>query len=216
VIRQAEQRVLERRTAALPAIPPLDQVLTPEQLERVRTVRDYQDHLQRNFPVTPFTAEQVQARVDAYLRGEGHAAASLPPDGRPVRTDRVLHIVMGLPGAGKTTALTDPLRDRYSARMIDSDMIKPDLPGYRGGFGTQLLHTTSGQVADAVLAASMSRGENLVYSTIGRTPDSVYQTIEQARAAGYRAAFMLEPTRVPSIQPPPEQNRGSSFLPPIH
>lgn len=188
LLKKAENKLLERRALDLPPIPKIDKVLNAEELKVAAEIDRQQQELQNlEGAKQKLSADQVQARVDAYFRGDGHARGSTPPGGT-VRNDKVIHIVMGLPGAGKTSAITDPLVARYGARLVDSDKIKPDLPGYRNGMGNQLLHEPSGQVADAVLAASLARGENLVYSTIGRTPESVYLNIEQARAHGYRVA----------------------------
>lgn len=190
-LRSAEEKFIEVKAKEMAPIPALDKVLTPEQVKVAKWVGEQQTALEEKVGVAKeLPSEVLKQKVDAYMRGEGHAAKSLPPGGT-VRADKVIHIVMGLPGAGKTSAITEPLAARYGARLIDSDMIKPDLPGYRGGMGNQLLHTPSGQIADAVLAEGLARGENLVYSTIGRTPDSVYATIEQARAQGYRVAVHL-------------------------
>lgn len=176
-----------------PAIATLDKVLTPQQLKNVKEILDYQEYLAKNPPADhgPLSDNDIAKLKADYLAGKGRAAESLPPNGQPIKMEKTIHIVMGLPGSCKTSVRTGPLCEEYGARLIDADYIKPEIPNYRRGFGNQAVHDTSSQIADELRADCMKRGENIVISTIGRNPTSVIETIEQARAMGYKVAVHL-------------------------
>ncbi len=112
------------------------------------------------------------------------------PGGVP-KQEKVLHIVVGPPGAGKSSSLVDPLAREYGAVVVDSDHIKPTLPGYDKGLGTNKVHPDSAEINKRVLAKAMENGDNLVYPQLGRDEASMRKLIEEARAKGYKVAIHL-------------------------
>ena len=170
--------------------PPLKEsdILKPDELARYKAIKEQQDALGKK-PLEMEDAE-IARRVDGYLKGEGHAKESLPPDG-VVKKGKTLHIVLGAPGAGKSKSIVEGLQKDYGARLIDSDLIKPDLPGYKGGLGTQIVHPVSDKIATAVRNKAYAEGENIVQPVIGRTYEGIHAMIRQARANGYDVAIHL-------------------------
>lgn len=187
---RAEESMINDRTSRMPAIPSRDEIFSRQELIRLREIEYFQRHLERIEGSSRLSEQQVTERVAAYRRGEGAARETLPPGGT-VRQDRVLHLVVGLPGAGKSSALVNPLQERYGARLIDTDQVQPDLPGYRNGLGNSLVRGAGAQVTERLYTESLSRGENIVYPTLGGYPDFLHSLIERARAQGYRVAIHL-------------------------
>lgn len=185
-IEYVERLELERRGGK----PPLQDsdVLNPDQLARYKAIKERQDALGTK-PVE-LTPDQVNALADSYLRGEGHAKESLPPDGQ-VKRGKTMHIVLGAPGAGKSGAIVSRLQSENGCRLIDSDLVKGDMPGYQGGLGTQVVHLASDKVATQVRSRALANGDNIVQPIIGRNPELVHAIIRQARANGYDVAIHL-------------------------
>ncbi|MDZ4833788.1 MAG: zeta toxin family protein [Candidatus Melainabacteria bacterium] len=181
-----EHLELERRGGKSPLKE--SDVLNPDQLARYKEIKAQQDALGKK-PVE-LTEPEINALVEAYMKGEGHAKESLPPDG-VVKKGKTLHIVLGAPGAGKSKSIVDGLQKEYGARLIDSDLIKPDIPGYKGGLGTQIVHPVSDRIATTVRNQAYAAGENIVQPVIGRTFEGIHAMIRQARAQGYDVAIHL-------------------------
>lgn len=185
-VKHVEAQELARRGGK----PPLkvEEVLKPDQLERYKAIQEKQKAL-GDAPLKLADTE-IASRAEAYMKGEGHAKESLPTDG-VIKRGKTLHIVLGAPGAGKSKSIVDGLKDKYGARLIDSDLIKPDLPGYKGGLGTQTTHLASDAVATAVRDRAYANGENIVQPVVGRTYEGIHAMIRRARANGYDVAIHL-------------------------
>ncbi|WP_439813975.1 zeta toxin family protein [Zavarzinia sp. CC-PAN008] len=111
-------------------------------------------------------------------------ARDTPEDGR------ILDIVMGPPGAGKST-FVDPLKARRKARVVDSDDAKAELPEFEGGIGANAVHAESAAIASRMLTRAIEAGDNIVYPTVGRDADALLRLAERATAAGYSVRLHL-------------------------
>lgn len=98
-------------------------------------------------------------------------------------------IVMGLPAAGKSSAVVNELKEKFGSFEFDNDEIKKLLPGY-GEYGAAYVHNDSKAVQKYAMEAfkkggSLS-GANLAIPIIGSEISSVDDKwIKPLREAGY-------------------------------
>jgi predicted ABC-type ATPase len=123
------------------------------------------------------TEEREQLRADIVRRLYGRGAAF---------KQREAWIVLGLPGAGKSTALVQPLARQHGALVIDSDLAKPLLPEYRDGIGARAVHLESDLIGVRVLNRAIENGDNIVNAVVGRSAQGLDVRIDLLRQAGYR------------------------------
>lgn len=106
-------------------------------------------------------------------------------------------LVIGPPGAGKTTAVVQQLKDTYGAQEIDSDIVKRHLPEYNGGNGSSILHEESalmvegehgppsGKFPKGWLQRAIEAGDNIALPQIGKNTDKIKRQIEILHKLGY-------------------------------
>ena len=183
---------MEAERGKRPAIPEMKDIFNPAELAKIKAVADAQDALPRLKALPP---EEHAAKVDEFYK----LFAGEVPGGGPPAQEKVLHIVVGPPGSGKTSTLVDPLAKDYRALVVDSDRIKPTLPGYTAdfqgkpevGLGTNAVHHPSSMVANDVLQRAMQNGDNIVYPILGRVPESLIDITMRAKAQGYKVALHI-------------------------
>ena len=108
-----------------------------------------------------------------------------------VKKERIAHIVIGLPAAGKSSVLVNPLSESYAARVVDCDMAKAMLPEYDGGIGANAVHLESKDISDEVLKNSLQNGENIVYPIVGASYNKLLGTIASIKDKGYTVYLHL-------------------------
>ena len=109
----------------------------------------------------------------------------------PVNRDRRADIVIGVPAAGKSSVLVDPLSQRYGSRVIDSDMAKALLPEYDSGKGASAVHRESSMIRDQLLDQAMDQGDNLVWPQVGGDLKSLIEEIQMLKDEGYQVNLHL-------------------------
>lgn len=156
---------------------PLAAVLTPEQISKVHEFRKIEQQLRDSY--VPLTESERQRLVDETY-GTGAE-----------RKERIVHIVMGPPGSGKSSHLVEPLAERFGAMVIDSDKVKPKINGYADGLGTNVVHLDSAQVINQVVERAIANGDNLVYPQLGRNLEAMQRLIKKFQEQGYRVGIHL-------------------------
>jgi predicted kinase len=146
-----------------------------ENLKFYRTLKAEGDKL----PVTRYTAEQIEQATKSFY-GKGSP-----------RKERVLHLVIGPPGSGKSSVVVDPLAEKYGAMIVDSDHIKPHIPGYNKGIGGNAVHEVSANIASQILVKAMASGDNIVHPTTGYCPEYIMELVNTAKAKGYKVGVHL-------------------------
>lgn len=103
-----------------------------------------------------------------------------------IQCDKRMDIVIGLPAAGKSSALAEPISELCQSRIIDSDEAKKRLPEYNNGWGAGVVHTESQNIADLQFNEAISKGENIVYPRVGGDCDEMKKYISDAKKQGYK------------------------------
>jgi hypothetical protein len=97
-------------------------------------------------------------------------------------------IILGLPGAGKST-FSEPLR-LAGTLEIDNDLAKEKLPEFSGGLGARAVHEEAGAITDDVLARATANGDNIVWPRID-SPEKVLQDTQKLVSQGYTVHVIL-------------------------
>jgi len=176
------------RAAEIPQKPSMETTFTPGELTEIAEM----ERTQASMKVLKLTSEEVEAEAAARYAAE------------TVRQEKVLDIVIGPPGSLKSSALVEPLQAERGARVIDSDPIKLDLPGYADGLGADAVHKASSEIAVAILGKALRNGDNIVLPKLGATPESLETLIAVAKERGYKVNLHLADV-------PPEVSARRSF-----
>lgn len=155
----------------------LTDVLTPEEIQNVKQFRADEAELRKRYVPLSSEAKQQMA-IEEY--GDGAAIKG-----------KVFHIVIGPPGSGKTTYFGDTLVKRFGAMMLDSDTVKPKLPGYEHGLGTNVVHPDSADIINMKMEMGFANGDNMISFELGRFPDMLEKKIKLAESHGYQVAVHL-------------------------
>ena len=121
---------------------------------------------------------QVKARENALRRGSysGEDANGNAQYNGPVKQERRMDIVIGLPGSGKSSVYSEGLSALHQARISDVDDVRPDIPEY-DGTNSWLVHKEAKRIAETALAEMMERGDNIVLSILGDNAEKLRDRI---------------------------------------
>lgn len=148
----------------------------------------------------PYTPEEMQQRVTPErfaLQQEIQedlmdlgSFSGLDKDGNAVYDGAVaqgkrLDIVIGPPAAGKSSALVNPISQKYQSRVLDSDMVKERLPEYQGGLNSGYLHTESRYIWEQIKHEAMANGDNIVLPVVGHSIDGILTDAANFKNQGY-------------------------------
>lgn len=125
--------------------------------------------------------KRLQKMGSAVIQDDGSVALT-----GEVRCDKRLDIIIGLPAAGKSSAVADPISERFKSRIIDCDEAKKMLPGYDGGWGTQAVHFESQKISNKQMEEALEKGENIAYPRVGAGYDVMEKVINNAKTFGYK------------------------------
>lgn len=164
-IREA-QRLTERRGSSLDANPPGTNSLVDTRRERMAERLLNAEHGSAVFEngkikkingVEQFTGEVEQGR---------HAC-----------------IVIGRPAGGKSRVFANPLSNRYKARILDADTVKPWLDGFDDGYGAGYVQDESSLIMEMAFEKAIARGDNVIIPKIGG--GSIVDLANRMKSAGY-------------------------------
>lgn len=109
-----------------------------------------------------------------------------------IKTERRIDLVIGVPAAGKSSVLVNPLSEQYNSRVIDSDMAKELLPEFNNGLGANAVHKESQNIIDDVLYKALVNGENIVHPIVGGGKlESLVDKISYFKEKGYSVYLNL-------------------------
>lgn len=161
-----------------------------ETIDNLKEMKEAYSHVSKGISThTLSNREEIQADVLEKLQKMGSAvtknngAVSFLGD---IQCDKRLDIVIGLPAAGKSSALAEPISGICQSRIIDSDEAKKLLPEYSNGWGAGIVHKESQQISEKQLKKVMSKGENIVYPRVGGDCEELKNYISKAKKQGYK------------------------------
>jgi hypothetical protein len=102
-----------------------------------------------------------------------------------------LHIVTGLPAAGKSSIMANPLAKKYRAFLADNDEVKSLVPEFDGGLGAGVVHEESSMVGDQLFDQAMEHGDNIVLPMLGGKTPKLEKILADAEAEGYKVYVHL-------------------------
>lgn len=124
-----------------------------------------------------------------FLQGKG--VDTMPPSGAPLRKEHKATIVVGLPAAGKSSRIVNPLSDEQGAFILDSDEMKKLIPEYaetNGGAANAVHKESKGLMKEAFaeFTNGAMKGTNVVIPIIGGEAPNIYkQYLQDLFNAGY-------------------------------
>lgn len=135
--------------------------------------------------------EQLRAEVAQKLYQTGSYSSESKSYTGEVAQERRIDIVIGVPAAGKSSVLVNPLSEQHKSRVIDSDMAKELLPEYDGGKGAGNVHKESSMIRNRVFEQAIAAGDNIVWPTVGDDLNKLLSDIQTMRDNGYAVYLHL-------------------------
>ena len=157
-------------------LPEIEGAETPWDTEEIIGLRKAQESIVQTMGID--TPERRQMRAEWAAKDYG--------SGAPVK-GKELHLVLGLPGSGKSGVIVKRLIKERGAKEIDADTIKPVIPENAGGDQAGAVHSESSFVAiQMVYARALANGDNIVLSKIGSDAGKIQEIIDDAKRKGYK------------------------------
>lgn len=174
-----------------------DEAVPSEIIDAIPEIREARERIGDARPTSEIhTPERNDLRQNILRRVLDMGSAKIDNNGKvayngTVRQDRRADIVIGLPAAGKSSVLADPLSQQHQSRIIDSDMVKEMLPEFDNGYGAGRVHEESKGIANEWFDTSVLNGDNIVYPIVGSDLVKVIEHIDRLKANGYSVYLHL-------------------------
>ena len=124
--------------------------------------------------------EQLQKRGSAVIDSNGRMQYN-----GDVSNNARLDIVIGLPGAGKSSAIVDVISNEFHSKIIDNDEAKKLIPEYNNGWGASVVHDESQRISEKQLVISLYNHENIVLPKVGSNPNKMNEIVAMAKTLKY-------------------------------
>lgn len=170
---------------------PLDQIRMLKEINEAYTKRgDFEPTININTPYRQNLRLKIQDDVEKL------GSARLDENGKwvydnPIRKEKRIDVVIGLPAVGKSTVFADPLSNEHGSRIVDCDIIKEKLPEFNQGYGSDNVHQESKIINDKILQKAMYNGENIVLPIIGSEYNKLVKRLEEYKNVGYSVHLHL-------------------------
>ena len=92
---------------------------------------------------------------------------------------KTIEIVLGPPGAGKSSVLVKRLQKELGAIVIDSDMVKEKLPEFADGLGANAVHEESKAISGRWLDEAVASDWNIIHPIVGANPAKVNDLVDE-------------------------------------
>ena len=107
------------------------------------------------------------------------------------KREREAYVILGPPGAGKSSAVANRLVAEHGALKIDWYLAAECLPEFMDGINAQGVHLESVDIVDAVLKRAMENGDNVVLPRVGSETGYVQELLDKLKEAGYTTELYL-------------------------
>jgi predicted ABC-type ATPase len=104
---------------------------------------------------------------------------------------KTMEIVLGPPGAGKSSVLVKRLQKDLKAIIIDSDMVKEKIPEFADGIGANAVYEESKLISTDWLAKSVANEWNIIHPIVGASPKKVNDLVDEMLSLGYSINIRL-------------------------
>ena len=150
--------------------------------------------LQKNLPGTNSLVDERRERLAQRLLNAEHGNAVFE-NGKikkingveqftgEVEQGRHACIVIGRPAGGKSRVFANPLSNRYKARILDADTVKPWLDGFDDGYGAGYVQDESSLIMEMAFEKAIARGDNVIIPKIGG--GRIVDLANRMKSAGY-------------------------------
>lgn len=153
---QKERKAHKRPELSYISFASRDGVMIPlDVLKSDPAIVDAQAKIDSNIGSLELTQEQIEEYANRLL------------EGGDIKSERKAFIIIGRPAGGKSSVFAEPLAEQNSARIIDSDEVKPWLDGYDNGDGAGYVQKASDLVMQEALWRAVLNGDNVVIPKIG-------------------------------------------------
>lgn len=126
-------------------------------------------------------AKRIQWADDLYNKGVENAIKR----SGAVKQEKQMYVVIGPPGAGKSSVFVNPIVSEHGAIVIDSDLVKEMVDEFGGGKFARAVHKESDGVAAYALENAINKGDNIVYPIVGKNTDKVEELVKYFNERGY-------------------------------
>lgn len=155
--------------------------------ERYKTIQNYANSLPETyFDNSPEREEFRRMTGERYFNEiKAYNPVTKKYDGE-IKKERIAHIAIGLPAAGKSSTLANPISAEIGARILDNDEVKKMIPEWDEGIGAGAVHEESSQILEErVMQKVLADGENVIIPKIGSKIGSIEKLTKQLKDAGY-------------------------------
>lgn len=155
-------------------------------LPEVRAVQEESDNVTPTIELP--NRESVQE--EAYRRAMEQGSFNGKDYTAPVRQERRMDIVLGLPGSGKSSVYTERISQEHGSRVVDTDDYRAYIPEYNGR-NAGVVHEEASAIKKRVLAQALKNGDNIILSIIGDNAQKLERDIAEYTRSGYSVHLHL-------------------------
>lgn len=112
-------------------------------------------------------------------------------NGGSFEAGKTFEIVLGPPGAGKSSKIVNAAMQDLKAVVIDSDMVKEKMPEFDGGIGANAVHEESKAITREWLDHAIANDFNIIHPIVGANAEKVADLVDELVAIGYSVNIRL-------------------------
>ena len=155
-------------------------------LSEVRAIQEESDNVTPTIELP--NRESIQE--EAYRRAMEQGSFNGKDYTAPVRQERRMDIVLGLPGSGKSSVYTERISQEHGSRVVDTDEYRSYIPEYNGR-NAGVVHEEASAIKKRVLAQALKNGDNIILSIIGDNAQKLERDIADYTRSGYSVHLHL-------------------------
>ena len=161
-------------------------------LDEVLEVPKIKEAIEENDSATPTNElpDREAIQDEAYEQAMAQGSFNGTDYSGPVRQERRIDIVLGLPGSGKSSVYTERISQENGSRVVDTDDYREYIPEYNGR-NAGVVHEEASLIKNRVLETALDNGDNIILSTIGANAQKLERDIINYNAAGYSVHLHL-------------------------
>ncbi|MDY3079028.1 MAG: zeta toxin family protein [Oscillospiraceae bacterium] len=161
-------------------------------LDEVLEVPKIKEAIEENDSATPTNELPNRKAIQdaAYEQAMAQGSFNGTDYSGPVRRERRIDIVLGLPGSGKSSVYTERISQENGSRVVDTDDYREYIPEYNGQ-NAGVVHEEASLIKNRVLETALDNGDNIILSTIGANAQKLERDIINYNAAGYSVHLHL-------------------------